>query len=126
MSLAEYKPEHFSHETRGDVVIVKVIQEKLSEEQNLEEIGQELFKYVDQYDSRLLALDCSLVKYASSSAIGKLITLHRKLNRIDGHLAICGLQQSFMEILQAARLYNYFKVSDTAEAAVAVLQGESE
>ncbi len=126
MSLADYNPKHFSHDTHGDVVVIKVLQENLSEEQNLDEIGLELFAYAEQYDCLRLALDCTAVKYASSAAIGKLITLHRKLNRVDGALAVCGLQESFLEILRAARLYSYFAITDTAEAAVALLQGESE
>lgn len=125
MSLAEYSPDHFSHEITDDVVVVKISHEKLSEEQNLEEFGVQMFAYVDQFDCQKLALDCAAVKYASSSAIGKLITLHRKLNRTDGKLVICCLQESFTEILQAARLYNYFQVAESTEAAIAMLQEAS-
>jgi anti-sigma B factor antagonist len=126
VSLAKYEPDHFSHEVHGEVTVVKVAHEKLSEEQNLEEFGEQLFSYVDQYDCRQLALDCSAVVYASSSAIGKLITLHRKLNRIDGSLVMCALQASFSEILKAARLHSYFTIAGSAPDAIAVLAGETE
>ncbi len=124
MSLDEYKPDHFSHEVHDDVVVVQVAPEKLSEEQNLEEFGVQLFAYVDQYECGKLALDCASVKYASSSAIGKLITLHRKLKRTEGRLVICCLQDAFREILQAARLYTYFETTETTEAAVELLKQE--
>ncbi|MFK7822464.1 MAG: STAS domain-containing protein [Planctomycetaceae bacterium] len=126
MSLAEYKSDHFSHEIHGDITVVKVAQEKLSEEQNLEEFGEQLFAYVEQYDCNQIALDCSQVVYASSSAIGKLITLHRKLKRVEGSLVVCGLQTSFTEILQTARLHSYFTIVDTVADAVAMLSGETE
>lgn len=124
MSLDEYKPDHFSHEVAGDVTVVTVTAEKLSEEQNLEEFGVQLFTYVDQYECNKLALECSAVKYASSSAIGKLITLHRKLKRTEGRLVVCCLQEAFKEILEAARLYSYFETADTVDAAVALLGQE--
>ena len=126
MSLAKYEPDHFSHETHGAVTVVKVAQEKLSEEQNLEEFGEQLFTYVDQYECHQMVLDCSSVVYASSSAIGKLITLHRKLNRVEGSLVMCALQASFTEILEAARLHSYFRIAATTPAAVAILAGETE
>ncbi len=126
MSLANYEPRHFSHEHVGDAVVISVLEERLSEEQNLEEFGTELFAYIDQYDCRTVVLNCAQVIYASSSAIGKLITLHRRVNRVEGRLAICSLQASFVEILQAARLYDYFQTATTAEEAVALLQGDPE
>ena len=126
MSLAEYKPRHFSHTTVGPAIVIRVLDDRLSEEQNLEEFATELFAYIDQYDCRTVVLDCEQVVYASSSAIGKLITLHRRVNRVDGRLAMCSLQTSFVEILQAARLYDYFQTASSSEEAVALLQNDTE
>ena len=126
MSLDEYQPDHFSHEVRGEITIVKVAHPKLSEEQNLEEFGEQLFAYVDQYECLKFVLECSQVEYASSSAIGKLITLHRKLNRVEGQLVMCSLKPSMTDILQTARLYSYFTVAEDAESAVAMLNEETE
>lgn len=126
MSLADYNPTHFSHEQLDDAVVIRVLDDRLSEERNLEEFGTELFAYIDQYDCKTVVLNCEQVIYASSSAIGKLITLHRRVNRVEGKLAMCCMQDPFVEILQAARLYDYFQTAATAEEAVALLQGEAE
>lgn len=125
MSLADYNPDHFSHELRDDVVVVTIRLPRLSEDQNLHEFGQQLFAYSDQYNCSRIIVNCQEVTYASSAAIGKLITLHRKITRTKGRLVLCGLRPEFTEILTASRLLNYFETADDPDAALQAIQSES-
>src|SRR5437773_12507291 len=58
----------------------------------LEEIGQELFRLVDEEDRRQLVLDFEKVEYLSSQAIGIILTLNKKLGALkNSRLILCGV-----------------------------------
>jgi anti-anti-sigma factor len=57
----------------------------------------------------------------TSAALGKLISLHRNLHRREGRLVVCGVQGMVADVLQTARLTDYFTMATTADEAVALL-----
>lgn len=111
--LSDYRPRYFTFANHGDVIVVSFSASHISDEDNIEELGHELFGLVEQCECRKILLNMSCVEYVTSSVIGKLITLHRKLHRCNGQLAICELTPGVSEVLQAARLLSYFTVVPT-------------
>jgi anti-sigma B factor antagonist len=101
--------------------VVDVVVPQLTEEENIDQLGQEFFTLIGQYECRRLVVDLSKVEYASSAALGKLITLHRRLHRSDGQLVLCGITGALADILTTSRLMDYFQVTDNADQAVARL-----
>ena len=51
-----------------------------------------MFALVEQFDKQKVVLSLSSVEYLTSSVLGKLITMHRKLHRKKGRLILCDLQ----------------------------------
>ena len=84
--------------------VVSVVVEWLTEDVNLEQFGHELFALVDQFGCRRLVVDLKTVKVITSSGLGKLITLHRKMHRHQGTVVFCTLQPPVEEVLQTSRL----------------------
>ena len=84
MSLHDFKPVHFTIEERPPVVLAIMVRSSLSEEDNIEEFGSELNQLVDNYGCQWLVLDLGKVSLLTSSAVGKLIVLHRTLHRRNG------------------------------------------
>lgn len=101
----------------GDLAVATYHRTALSDEDNIEQMGHELFSLVEQQQFRRIILNVSMVQYMTSAAIGKWITLHRKLNRNDGCLVLCEIQPSIREILEASRLMTYFNTADSVESA---------
>ena len=93
----------------------------LTDEENIELLGHELFTLVDQLGCRKLILNMDHVRYMTSSVLGKLISLHRKLHRSDGRLIICNIGKELDEIMSASRLNQYFHLADDVSAAGALL-----
>jgi anti-sigma B factor antagonist len=91
----------------------------LTEEENIEQLGRELFALVEQYDCRKVVLDLAAVSYATSSVLGKMISLHRKLHRNEGRLVMCSVRDELRRVLQSSRLIDYFHVADDLESALA-------
>jgi anti-sigma B factor antagonist len=120
-TLNEFKPAFMTLEERGPVVVARISRPNLSEEENIEELGQEFSRLVEHFGCRLLAVDLDLVRLVTSAALGKLISLHRNLHRREGRLVVCGVQGMVADVLQTARLTDYFTMATTADEAVALL-----
>ena len=102
MGLSEFKPRYFKLAEHDDVVVAKFGIAQINDEENIEELGHELFAVVDQYDFHKVVLDLSGVQYITSSVVGKMITLHRKLHRINGQLVLCNLTKGVEDVLSAS------------------------
>jgi anti-sigma B factor antagonist len=121
MTLNQFKPDYLELETQGDAVIARFNRARLSEDDNIEQLGQELLSLVDQYHCRRLVVSLELVEFITSAAIGKLITLHRRLHRKDGRLVICHAEGAVADVLKTSRLNDYFTIaSDTPQAVTLV------
>ena len=120
---SEFKPKYMSVEEHGDAVVATLNISHITDEENIEQLGFELFALVDQFGSKKVVISMSVVEYLTSSVLGKLITLHRKLGRNDGKLILCNISDAIDEILTTSNLIDYFKVSETTDSSLAVLQG---
>ncbi len=120
MALPDRPTIYTTLEERGDILIVGFRMRMLNDEENIEQLGQELFALVEQYNCLKMALDMSNVEYVTSSVIGKLITLHRKLHRSQGKLVLFSLSPGVDSILGTSNLLSYFTVAADKDAALAL------
>lgn len=123
MSLDNFTPAYLKLSTDGDLVVVSFTVPQLNEEENIEQLGRELFALVEQFGCRKVVVSLRGVDYITSSAIGKLITLHRKLHRNDGRLVLCDVAGEVENILKTSKLLSYFNVAENAEEAKRMLAG---
>lgn len=122
MSLSGVHTNYLRMSREGEAVIVGFAIPHLTEELNVEQLGHDLFSLVDQNDLNRLVLDLSGIQYLTSSVLGKFITLHRRMHRKQGKLAMCRPTEPVREILRTSRLLDYFCVTDTLPEAVAALE----
>lgn len=119
-------PDFESHYIRtvadDDVVVVSFLGPELTDDDNIEILGREMFALVDQFDCYKIALDMTGISFITSSVLGKLITLHRKQSRNGGRLVLCNIGSGVMGTLQTSRLIDYFTTADDVDAANACLQ----
>jgi len=118
MNLPIRSTTYITTEEHGDILVVGFRARLLNDEENIEQLGQELFALVEQYNWLKVVLDLSHVDYLTSSVIGKLITLHRKLHRSRGKLVLFGLSEGVDVILRTSRLLTYFCVADNKASAL--------
>lgn len=117
MSFEKFQPAYFALENQGPAVVARITRSHLSEEENLEQIGRELLALVDDYQCRQLIVDLQAVEYITSAALGKLITLHRRMHRKEGKMIVCGAQGAVADVLRTSRLQDYFTMAvDTQQA----------
>ncbi len=100
-----------------DVTIVDLQEPRLLESQQIEAIGQELYRLVDQMNRKKLILDCSKVQFLASAALGVLVNVQKKVSAIKGAFIVCGLRKELMKVFEITQLTKLFKfAADEAEA----------
>lgn len=88
----------------GDVTVVNFTDRKILDEQNIQTIGEQLFSLVDELGRRKLLLNFGNVEYLSSAALGKLITLNKKLQSAGGKLVLCNIDPQIYEVFEITKL----------------------
>lgn len=86
------------------VTVARFLEKKILDEANIDALGRELFALVDEDGRKKIVLDFSLVEYLSSAALGKLITLHKKVTTARGKLALCNIQRDIMDVFKITQL----------------------
>jgi anti-sigma B factor antagonist len=88
----------------------------------LEQLGQHLYRLVDEEDRRKVILDFEKVQYLSSQAIGIVLTMNKKLGALkNSKLVLCGVGPRLMELLKITRLDRLLTVKPTQREALKVV-----
>ena len=101
----------------GDVTIIKFLDKKILDEAGILELGAELFGLVEHDNRKSLLLNFSGVEFLSSAALGKLITLDRKVKSNKGRMKMSNIRPEILEVFQITKLNKIFDIrKDEAEA----------
>ncbi len=101
----------------GDVTVVKFVDKKILDEANIQSLGQELFALVEHDNRRSIVLNFTDVEFLSSAALGKLITLDRKVKAAKGRLKLSDIRPEILEVFQITKLNKVFDIrKDESEA----------
>ena len=92
----------------GDVTVVSFMDRKILDEQNIQVIGEQLFSLVDESGRKKLLLNFGNVEYMSSAALGKLITLNKKVQAAGGRLVLCNIDPQIREVFEITKLDKLF------------------
>ena len=103
----------------GDVTVVRFVDRKILDEANIQELGQELFQLVEDEGRKSLLLNFNSVEFLSSAALGKLITLDRKVKAHSGKLKLSNIRPEIYEVFAITKLNKLFDIKDDEADALA-------
>jgi anti-sigma B factor antagonist len=104
----------------GNVTVVRFRDHKIVEDVNIQELGQEMFRLVEVDGRDRLLLDFSSVEFLSSAALGKLITLDKKMKAHGGILKLSNIRPEIYEVFTITKLNRLFDIrKDEADALAA-------
>jgi anti-sigma B factor antagonist len=106
-------------EKRDDVSIIRFKQSDILDQINIQEIGDEMNKLVEATRGIKLVVDFKGVEYLSSTVLGKLITLKRKVDAQNGRLRLCNIKKAILEVFSITKLDTIFEIRTTLDDAVA-------
>ncbi|MCA9076537.1 MAG: STAS domain-containing protein [Planctomycetaceae bacterium] len=108
-------------ETIGDITVAKFVDKKILDETNIQIIGNQLFGLVEDDGRKKIILDFSNVEYLSSAALGKLITMDKKVKSTGGKLRLCSIRPDIYEVFAITKLNQVFDIKDDQDQAMAGL-----
>jgi anti-anti-sigma factor len=84
-------------------------------EYNSESAGQQLYALAVERDNLCMVLDLIGMQYATSTALGKFVGLHRALRSAGGQLVLSNLSPAVAEALAITRLDRIIEIRTSAE-----------
>ena len=96
----------------GGVTVVRFVDRKILDVTNIHELGRELFQLVEEQNRKKLLLNFSSVEFLSSAALGKLITLDKKVKANGGKLKLSNIRTEIYEVFAITRLNKLFDIRD--------------
>ncbi len=102
-----------------EVTIVRFVDKKILDEANIQELGKELFSLIEEDGRSNLLLNFSSVEFLSSAALGKLITLDKKVKAHNGKLKLSNIRPEIYEVFAITKLNKLFDIKDDEADALA-------
>ncbi len=103
----------------GDVTVVRFVDRRIIDEAIIQEMGAELFGLVEKERRGSLLLSFENVEFLSSAALGKLITLDKKVKAQGGRLKLTSIRPEIYEVFSITKLDQLFDIKDNEASALA-------
>ena len=110
---------HITVKTVEDFCIATLLDNRIVDDMNIYELGQELFALVEQSGYKKIVLNFTNVGFLSSAALGKLIMLYKKVAVRDGSLKLCCIAPDIRELFTMMNLDRIFTICGTEGEAIA-------
>ncbi len=104
-----------------DVTVVCFEESSILDTQLIHDIAHELDQLIEAANSKKLVLDFTEVQFFSSSALGILVTLSKKMMEIKGELVVCALVAELRKVFKITNLDKLFKFADDGDQALQML-----
>jgi anti-sigma B factor antagonist len=102
----------------GDVTVVRFVERRILDANNIEELGGELFDLIEQENRQKLLLNFTDVEFLSSAALNKFIILDKKLREGGGMLKLSNLRPEIHEVFTITRLTQLFDIKEDEKEAL--------
>lgn len=113
---------HLDVITSGKTMIVQITDHKILDEVSISQLGEQLNALVKQAEIPSVVIDFTNVAHMSSSALGMLITLHKRICEKKGQLRLCNIQPSIYEVFVITRLNEIFQICQSRAEALASME----
>ena len=115
--MAEY--ERLKLSEIGDVTVVRFTDRRIIDEAVIQELGAELVALVERDKRESLLLSFENVEFLSSAALGKLITLDKRVKAQGGKLKLTSIRPEIYEVFTITKLDQLFEIKESEAAALA-------
>jgi anti-sigma B factor antagonist len=100
------------------LMVVELAEKKLLDEVAISRIGEQVNALAARGPNPRMVVDFSHVAQMSSSALGMLITLHKRIRERNGQLRLCGIQPGIYEVFVITRLNEIFTILPSRQEAM--------
>jgi anti-sigma B factor antagonist len=101
------------------VTIATLLEDRIVTEEEIQQFGAQLGQLVDDEARRNIIIDFGRVKFMSSAALGRLVQLKKRLRAVSGHLKLCCIDPTLLEVFRITRLDTVFEIHKDLQSALA-------
>jgi anti-sigma B factor antagonist len=105
-------------EYTDDAVIISFTDEKILESKDVQVLKDSIMGVIEQAEGINLLLDFSKVKFLSSSVLGLLINISKRIYEQNGQMKLCNISDKIYEIFKITRLTKIFDIYEDRETAL--------
>jgi anti-sigma B factor antagonist len=102
----------------GQVTMVELVDAEILDEGTINEITTALMDLVEQNPPIQLLLSFHRVEHLSSSALGTLIRLNKRIEEQGGDLKLCRIKRPLYEIFEITNLVKLFDIYEDEKTAL--------
>lgn len=102
-----------------EVTRIDFIDRNILDEANIQQIGEEITRIVEEENEPKLLISFANVDHLSSAALGTLITINNKIRAKDGQLRLANIDPQIYEVFVITKLNKLFQIHDSADEAMA-------
>src|SRR5690349_20972531 len=115
--MTPHRPAPLVHARKaGDVTLATVLTADLNEA-NADDLGEQLSRLVEGVARPRLRLDLGRVHFLTSTVLGKLVGLHKRVRAAGGELALLNVTGDVYEVFEVTRLHRFLDVRRPPRAA---------
>lgn len=115
--MAEIKPR-ISVDYVDKATIVGFVDEKILEEQDIAALQDTIMSIIEQSENLKLVLDFGNVRFLSSSVLGLLIRISKRVYEKNGKLRLCNIDKKIYEVFKITRLTKTFDIYQDIQTAI--------
>ena len=116
--MAENGGSSFVVQRVRDINVIEFTQEALIDQANIERMGEELDRLVEQSGHPKLVISFANVQSVSSAVLGVLIATHKKIQNLRGELRLASIPDRIFEVFRLTRLDKMLKIYKTSDEAL--------
>ncbi len=117
--MATRKPTLFSTESVGNVAVFRIETTTLFDERDVKRLFDELAEAIGPRSQ--IIVDLAQVLHMSSTALSKLVLMHRQSRIRGGQVVLCNLAPKVSEAFRTSKLDKLFEIASSLEEALAAL-----
>ena len=116
--MSQASRSHLRLEKIGGITVVSFVDTKIVTDEDIQEVGDQLYSLVEDEGHKELLLNFGNVQYLSSAALGKLINLKKKIAAVKGKLKLCCIHHDLLEVFRITRLDQVFEIYPDEQTAI--------
>jgi anti-sigma B factor antagonist len=114
-------PKRIKISESSGVSIVTFADSKIINEEEIQELGQELYALVERDGHKKIILNFAAVEFLSSAALGKLIGFEKRAKQNSAELILTNIRPEIYEVFAITKLTKLFDIKDDEADALAVM-----
>ncbi len=108
----------FVAERVGGATVLTFTQADIGNEETVRGIREQVFELLESQGHPRLVLDFGEVRRMSSTLLGMLIGLNKRVKQAGGDLTLCSLTPDLYQDFQTTRLHQFFRICPDRQAAL--------